>query len=292
MTNKRIVYIAGYGRSGSTLLDMLLDNNEEIIGVGELIFLFDEYKNNPALSPFWKNIVENLLKETAEFTIDDLEQLSWDTQNHLKNTSKADQQKYMAMWKNILNQIFEAYPNTIILDSSKSSRLTFHRPLLLKKAGYDLKIIHLVRDPRAVMHSVSKGSNRLLEKGKKSNLFGAGYKGLFSWIYVNTIARRYYKVFNKEDIIRIRYEDLIEHPTETINKLINFIGLKQTVINNLKEGHIECTPGIGISGNRLRRQSNKIILRKDYSWKNKISSFDNIVAKTFAFRLMKKFGYV
>ena len=41
-----LVYIAGYGRSGSTLLDTLLNSHPQIFGAGELFFLFQNLLEN------------------------------------------------------------------------------------------------------------------------------------------------------------------------------------------------------------------------------------------------------
>ena len=38
----RVVYVMGAGRSGSTVLDTILNNHEDVIGVGELVHLFIE----------------------------------------------------------------------------------------------------------------------------------------------------------------------------------------------------------------------------------------------------------
>src|SRR5438105_3013640 len=46
---KKIVYIAGYSRSGSTILDILLGNHSQVISTGELVYLFEDW-NNPTRS--------------------------------------------------------------------------------------------------------------------------------------------------------------------------------------------------------------------------------------------------
>ena len=38
----KVLYIAGYGRSGSTILDIILDSHPDITAVGELTFLLDD----------------------------------------------------------------------------------------------------------------------------------------------------------------------------------------------------------------------------------------------------------
>ena len=41
-----VIYIAGYGRSGSTILDMLLGMHPTIFGAGEVTSIFDQWLQN------------------------------------------------------------------------------------------------------------------------------------------------------------------------------------------------------------------------------------------------------
>src|SRR5689334_12852153 len=43
MNNKKIVYIAGYSRSGSTILDIILGSHQNMFGTGELTYLVDDW---------------------------------------------------------------------------------------------------------------------------------------------------------------------------------------------------------------------------------------------------------
>src|SRR3982751_3117232 len=43
MGKKKIVYIAGYSRSGSTILDIVLGSQQNVFGTGELAYLFDDW---------------------------------------------------------------------------------------------------------------------------------------------------------------------------------------------------------------------------------------------------------
>src|SRR3954453_3522671 len=62
---KKIIYIAGYSRSGSTILDIMLSSHPEIFGTGELGNLFDYWSEGIRTCtceqiynrcPFWKNL--------------------------------------------------------------------------------------------------------------------------------------------------------------------------------------------------------------------------------------------
>ena len=42
---REIIYIAGYGRSGSTILDISLGQHDDIMGMGEFTNIFIEWEN-------------------------------------------------------------------------------------------------------------------------------------------------------------------------------------------------------------------------------------------------------
>ena len=80
MKNKNItvLYIAGNGHSGSTLLDIIIGSSPDIFSAGELTFItrdsiFEEYCSCGCLikeCPVWSKIVRIWL-ETASITLED-----------------------------------------------------------------------------------------------------------------------------------------------------------------------------------------------------------------------------
>src|SRR3954452_15131421 len=63
---KKIVYIAGYSRSGSTILEIVLSSHAKIFGTGELGYLFDDWIEGTrrctceqvyADCVFWRNLI-------------------------------------------------------------------------------------------------------------------------------------------------------------------------------------------------------------------------------------------
>lgn len=66
----KVIYISGIGRSGSTLLDLLISTNDSVFSVGE-IYKYNELKkrniecscgNKFNKCIFWKNFVNNKTK--------------------------------------------------------------------------------------------------------------------------------------------------------------------------------------------------------------------------------------
>ena len=73
MSDPTILYIAGIGRSGSTLLDAMLDSHPELFGAGELTHVFEEIAHDARCScgnsysrcDFWQEVLRGLAHRSA-----------------------------------------------------------------------------------------------------------------------------------------------------------------------------------------------------------------------------------
>ena len=108
----KLIYISGYGRSGSTLLELVLNQEKKIIGLGEISNYNAAVKQNELCSckerlktcNFWSPIIE-----------------------------KCDPDKNKVSTKKLLKSIFLEHPNSVFIDSSKSTRKGFYRPFIHNK---------------------------------------------------------------------------------------------------------------------------------------------------------------
>lgn len=273
---KQLIYVAGYGRSGSTLLDTVLSNHPAIFGGGELTWLFQQILEHQTCScgtdlqacPVWTRVVEQLhqrlphfnLTAAADLTLSQEQWFSWRTQ-------VAD---YVRLWDATWDAMADVTGCTTIVDSSKNSRLSrFRLELMLASQTCDVAVIHLIRDPRAVMYSTARGSNRKLEAGDHHVSWLTPYKGLMSWAYSNSCVDHLQAKYPQLRLLRIRYEDFVQQFENSLNQLSNFLQLdfSQTAVNVRNEADFDA--GHGVAGNRMRRNP-KIKLRYDDEWSQRL----------------------
>ncbi len=182
-----IIYIAGYGRSCSTLLDITLSQGDGVFSGGELSsithFLLSQHSlcacGLPLFEcPVWGHIFNRMMRYlNAEgisplafqrlqrriesvFSLVELKAFGkWFIAN------KSQLGVYMRFYKELLDAIGELGFDYVV-DSSKSSWFFAARPAALQRLiGAPLTLLHLSRHPQAVIQSMCKGSNRDLEKG-------------------------------------------------------------------------------------------------------------------------------
>lgn len=295
MTDERkLIYIAGYGRSGSTILNILLLQPEGVVGMGELINVFQSgWTVNRNCScgektldcPFWSSI-KNAWEKDANFSIKEyasvqkkyrrvfaLPYLFW-----LRFFPDKRYKKFKQDTELLYDVIFRVSGCNTIVDSSKDVSWLY----LMKDTNLNPSIIHLVRDGRSVLKSI----RRLWRKGVKPK---SAFSIALSWVSNNVMVEILKK---KTKNIFIKYEDLTSEPEKVLDKIdnnfnIGLDGVKTAIANGmpLTKKHL-------ISGNPIRMEKD-LIFQKDKSLKNdiKLSKRDQLVFDITGYFLLKKYNY-
>jgi len=303
MNDKKIIYIAGYGRSGSTLLERVLGSHEKIFGVGELASFLGLLDSETSFCSCGE------LLQKCKFWSEAIKNSGGDFQNNPKLKViqrcfeslvvflgpffRRNKETYKRYIQRLFGSIFEQLPNEVsyIVDSSKTSRKSFFRPIALRRiASLNVKVIHLVRDGRGCMWSNLKGSNRRMEQGLDPHIPFAALRTAISWFLANIAAHIFQVCHPCEDYCRIRYEDFVVDPEGTLKKLGRFLGVSfDQQIEMLNSGE-EIPLGHQIAGNRLRSQK-RIVLRMDVEWKKKLKLRHKLLFWLLDWPLALFYGY-
>lgn len=276
-----VIYIAGSGHSGSTLLDLLLGSHSRIESVGEIYKYVDPERRKRisictcgepiGLCPYWSRVRAGLSEEEVEAT---------DPAIRLYG---------------ILRTVLEASGKQYVCDSSKIQaplETYASRPDL-----FNLKIVHLVRDARGHSYSMlKKRARKLAEHGNvfrmKSELVDAGkrpsayeyHSSVLRWVIANyRIARRFE---NSGDYFVIRYEDLADDTEECLNRLMDQLGL------GFEANQLRFSDFVhhNISGNRMRMAKSDVI-KVDNEYVNRLSLPQWLIGTVLMLPLMFKYGY-
>lgn len=274
MKRPNVLYIAGYGRSGSTLIEMILGSNEKIYALGELTNFNDIRENNEAKCScgdlvvncsFWNRVLKDFGLNKENLTGE--EEIIWES-----------------IFKNINKEV------DYLIDSSKTARNNHLRPIKLAKLlRNEIYMIHIVRDGRGCIQSLTKGSNQKMERGINPKISLPVLRGTLGWFTAN-LSAHIFQFKYKDRYLRIKYEDFTEDPESTLKEIGQFLNVDfQGEISKLNE---ECELPImhQISGNRLRSQK-RIRLRTDNKWKEKIKIKTNLLFLTINYFFMKLYKY-
>src|SRR5919201_5890212 len=164
----KILYIAGPGRSGSTILDQVLGELPGFVSTGELQMIWQRglIERRPCgcsaplpECPFWRAVLENGFGSVGEIepravlalldrylppNLVRLVRLRADARAHLRGRP-SDARRYGEIIARLYISIAAAAEARVVVDSSKMS---IGALLVSAFAPLDVYVLHLVRDPR------------------------------------------------------------------------------------------------------------------------------------------------
>lgn len=259
----RMIYIAGYGRSGSTLLSTILGNHADVISVGEVAHLISEWNQPERICScgkhyrdcaFWGGI--SAILSPSAILAQQLYSVERFTALPRLFMGALDQ-KIIETYRNYHAKLFayirEKSGKPIILDSSKSAWLTTSRFYTLREfLSEDVYVIHLVRDGLAIMESqILRGKNTNIELNR-STIKGSASRTILGWRMANTTSSWLRKKIPDNRYMLLRYEDLIKHPLETTVAIGQFCGLNVSGLCSFLQKEYSFDIGHVVAGNRLR----------------------------------------
>ncbi|MCF6185033.1 MAG: sulfotransferase [Bacteroidales bacterium] len=192
---KKVIYIAGLGHSGSTILDMALGCHSKIVGLGEIYAVFNK-KNPDAL---FKNSTCSCGEKGKDCDF-------WKDLQEISSSENSTKKKY----KKLISVFTKKYgKDMILLDSSKNS----YPYLKFLNKKYDLRVIYLTRDFRNWTYS-------RFERTGKPMIFLA-----LRWFLENKkllFVLKKYKI-NK---MSVGYEELALYPEFILKKISAFVNVE------------------------------------------------------------------
>ena len=271
---ERTVFIVGSGRSGSTLLDMVLGANSRVLSTGELIHFPLYVRKNGQCScrnpirqcKLWGPVIERFCGSSDHLPqAESIERIAfsadledkYETAKHLlsclrvvlsnrmslkfrareqeriRRLQRVQEQQIDNYWKLIV-ELHNHSNRTVVLDSSKSALRAI--ALCGNLPTDSFRIIHLVRDGRAVVHSYMKHQS-YMEKHiqdssgvKKVNIryntnAKSAQQAVRIWLSENLRASMIRQYFPKETTLLLRYEDFVNDPEFHAKRVCRFIGI-------------------------------------------------------------------
>jgi hypothetical protein len=294
----KVVFIVGFTRSGSTLLEHLLSIAPGTVAVGEMAYLWEPEVRNDSYCgcgikwdccPFWRRVL------AAQQSLDFEKERSPDAPQFLQffgdlirgrdNSNDFQYQRFLNQLESIYRAISDQTHGSVIIDSSK-------RPVFGLAASRlpsaSVTLIHLVRDSRGCTFSWMKRKARreLGEKAFMPRL--TAHRAALAWTGKNLQA----------DLLRmqkcrhifLRYEDLVARPAFEVNKILGQIGLSS--ISPDQDGIFHPPVSHGIWGNPDRWSSmHATKVTEDKRWITGLSTRDFAVTTLISAPLLKRYGY-
>lgn len=246
MTDKRsILLISGAGRSGTTILSLLLSQPAKAHNVGQIRDLWQGYAQNVTCvcgSPlcdcsFWGALRQQLYPTHKKTEFEHSRQLmmgfiadasglgDWSDQTALAALA-GRHRVFLGLFRNLFDAVFEQSGARFVIDSSKSPEIAMAAYLV---DIADVYVLNMVRDPRAVACSLhKKGADVAMMMGVWRNR----QVRLSNWAEGPRLKHR-----------QLRYEDFVAAPAPAVRDVLNWIGsdLPEGVIDAENIAHLDWT---------------------------------------------------
>jgi len=297
MAVNSILYIDSYMRSGSTLLGMLLGAQPGITYLGEVRNFQEHWLNRKRCycgydlnaCPFWAGIIARLEISPTVF------ETKTDRSPAHKLVKYASVLNTASCFISLLGRFFPSIRREyrvienisriyeLVLSQKKlvflcdSSHRSTQAKLLWLHYRDRFKIIHLVRDGRGVTNSVMKRKRISMEQAartwKRSNIFT-----LITQIGIP-----------KQNLIRVRYEDICSNPEIELKRICDFGGVDSNEVSTQLTSAMFHFVGGSSTIRDFGAQEHEIAL--DERWKVELTDEDKNVFDQIAGRINRLYGY-
>jgi hypothetical protein len=279
--------VGGAERSGSTLLTDLVSASCNGFNAGELHILWRSISQGRSCTcgdtlmvcPVWSEVVRVALRSSA---LEDAHhaasvEATGPRQRHclMRGWSAPISSEVVALRSRTERAIADVTGCDLLVDNSKISAVV----LTAARVEREMTVVHLVRDPRAVAHSMA---NPKVDPFNHGRLMASTkyYRTAVHWMGVNLAFERLEAERRGTVRCRIRYEDLVASPERELRRA----GI---------EGPVPPAPsggGHAVSGNPWRFNPSSAI-RPDDRWRKDLPRAHRRTVETLTFSLMLRYGY-
>lgn len=306
----RVVYIAGIGRSGSTLLHRTLGQAEGFVAVGEVTHFFGRglIKNERCACgsyfrdcPVWGQVIQDVEASGVDFDPRDIERFRLRlTESQqlaalmlLRWKPKAQREmirQYQRVLQIVYGSLHRVTGGAVLVDSSKN---VGYGRILQETPGIRLYVAHLVRDSRGVTFSLGKITRRPgtveheehLDRRKPA-------AGCFLWSLANVAAE--FLSTGAAGYARIRYTDFVRSPGDTVRRILAMAGELPVSekLDHVGKDSIHLGVQHVLAGNPGRAETGKIQLKEDLEWRQKMEPGQRHLVTALTFPLLLRYGYL
>lgn len=291
----KLIYIAGYGRSGTTLLDIALGEQATIMGAGEVSTLarhvWDEGEYCACGAQvrecgIWQPIVEQWRQGEPDSLMAEYRKAQERTEGIIgwgRWLARFGRQDHARRTMRLLASMVAVSGRPVLLDSSKLPGRAF---ALAALPGVELYVVHVVRDGRGVAWSLLKGHRRQIDQGVQRDLMPKPllYTAI-RWTTVNLATEWLCHRLGPSRAIRVRYEDFVADPHATIGAITAMVGEATTA-----SPRDTFAPQHQVAGSRHRMQRS-ITVRKDETWKTDMPRIKQMIFTIACAPLLRRYGY-
>jgi O-antigen/teichoic acid export membrane protein len=157
---------------------------------------------------------------------------------------------------------------------------------MLGQTSLDLHVLHVVRDPRGVAHSVAKRAGRHRWHPRYGPF---GLAMLMEWSWMTAEVERWGLGLGRK-FLRMRYEDLVQDPRRWIDEIAGLVGEAPPVPELVADGVATLGEHHTLAGNAARFEHGEVQIKGDFAWHSSAPVRRRLIT-VLGSRILKRFDY-
>lgn len=304
MTRRKVLYIGGTGRTGSTVLDQLLGQFPAFFSGGEMAFFWSRgilanaicACGEPVRScPIWEHSIAAVTDspdETADQMVE-LRERFWSIHTFamiIPGFARSRMRRIRGLpqtMQRLYGSILDDQHAQVFVDSSKEPHFSY---ILREGSNLDMRFLHLVRDPRAVGRSWQRikpefGLPTNVNMERRSSSVAAAY-----YMFSDVMAEVFWQSRHRRYAF-LRYEDFADDPAAVLAAIGDFVDEPIDPDSVLHGKTFEAGPIHTSWGNPNRVGRTTLTIRVDEAWRTELSRRDKIILTLLTLPLILRYGY-
>jgi hypothetical protein len=302
----KVLYVAGLGRSGSTILANALGQVEGFFSGGELNFIWKHTLienrlcgcGRPAREcPFWGPVFEEEFGGQSEALAREMMRLQYSgarTRHIPMMLTEGGRRKIRGRLGEFLDNTERLYAaiqsvagSRVIVDTSKEPAYGYALGMV---PGIDLRVLHLVRDPRAAAYSWAKKKRQPDSTDREFMHRKTPTQSAVLWDAWNAAIEALWRRMPAR-YLRLRYEDFIADPRRGFEEILNLTGEDVAELPLVGERDVKLGISHTVSGNPNRFDTGTVELRQDRAWQEQMKSRDRALVTALTLPLLARYHY-
>lgn len=301
----RVLFVGGLGRSGSTLVERLLGELPGVRALGEVVHLWERGlladERCGCGEPFhgcrfWQQVGAVAFGGWDRLDASRLLSLkaSVDRTRFLPRLAvprpgasfRREVEEYVAHYTRLYAAAREVTGAEMVVDSSKHASLAY---CLRWAPDVDLRVLHVVRDSRAVAYSWTKQVSRPEAAGDVMATYTPG-RAAVHWNTQNLAFGLLGRIGTPTHLVR--YEDFVRAPEAELRRAAQFAGVQpDDAALPVSGDQATLTAAHTVSGNPMRFQAGPITVRHDEAWRSNFPASSRVVVSACTLPLRIRYGY-
>lgn len=297
----KLLHISSAGRSGSTLLGMALNARPGFFYGGEIYSVWNDNLAEALCSCgegladclVWGSAIRGALNESGLGDIESLRALRDSTvrltrlaTRRFLPLARERANTYRRTMESLYRTLSGATGSRVIVDTSQ---YIGHSLLMSEAPGFDPYIVHLVRDPRAVVFSWSRARTWPTKTGGvvlKKGMSAAIRQWAAHNLKLMAILRR-----SRIPHLMLRYEDFARDPDAVARRIMRLIGEDPEPSLTNGTNTVVIDNAHAIQANPVRFHHGPMPISPDEQWRAQMPPRDRLITTLLTYPLLARFDY-